>query len=210
MNLKFLYAKIVKKLRGSCIRNSHIDQTATIYSGTDFVESSVGKYTYIGYDCHIDRTDIGAFCSFSDHIFIGGAEHPMHWASTSPLFINITGSGTSKRFAQHQHEMFKRTHIGNDVWIGHGVTIKTGVNVGDGVVIGSGAVVTKDLPSYCIAAGVPAKIIGYRFDTETIQLLLQSKWWQLTDKQVAALAPMVKEPKTFALQAIKLQSNEKN
>lgn len=205
MNLKFLYAKLMKKLRGACIRDSRVEKTAKIYSGTDFVKSSVGRYTYVGYDCHIDRTDIGAFCSFSDHIFTGGAEHPMEWASTSPMFIDITGSGVAKRFSKHPYEMIKRTRIGNDVWVGHGVVVKGGVTVSDGAVIGAGAVVTKDVPPYSIVAGIPAKVIGYRFDQETIALLLKSAWWNLTDAQIASLAPHVKNPKEFALQALKLQ-----
>ena len=38
MNLKFLYAKLMKKLRGACIRDSRVEKTAKIYSGTDFVK----------------------------------------------------------------------------------------------------------------------------------------------------------------------------
>jgi len=54
--------------------------------------------------------------------------------------------------------------IGNDVWIGAGVKILGNVNIGDGCIIGAGAVVTKDLPPYAIAVGVPAKIIDFRND----------------------------------------------
>lgn len=49
--------------------------------------------------------------------------------------------------------------IGNSVWIGGGVTIVPGVTIGDRVVIGAGAVVTKDVPSDCVVAGNPARII---------------------------------------------------
>lgn len=52
--------------------------------------------------------------------------------------------------------------IGNDVYIGARVTILPGVNIGDGAVIGAGAVVTKDIPSYAIAVGIPAKVVAYR------------------------------------------------
>lgn len=54
------------------------------------------------------------------------------------------------------------TTIGNDVWIGANVSIMSGVNVGTGCVIAAGAVVTKDIPSYSIVGGVPAKIIKSR------------------------------------------------
>lgn len=49
--------------------------------------------------------------------------------------------------------------IGNNVWIGRNVCIMPGVTIGDGAVIGANAVVTKDIPAYAVAAGVPAKII---------------------------------------------------
>ncbi len=52
--------------------------------------------------------------------------------------------------------------IGNDVWIGEGAKILKGVTVGDGAIIGAGSVVTKDVPPYCIAVGVPAKVIKER------------------------------------------------
>ena len=52
--------------------------------------------------------------------------------------------------------------IGNDVWIGGRVIILPGVNIGDGCIIGAGAVVTKDIPSYCVAVGVPAKVVRHR------------------------------------------------
>lgn len=57
-------------------------------------------------------------------------------------------------------------HIGGGCWIGQNVTILSGVNIGDKVVVAAGAVVSHDIPSYSIAAGVPAKIIKqYNFLT---------------------------------------------
>lgn len=49
--------------------------------------------------------------------------------------------------------------IGNNVWIGDKVSILPGVSIGDGAIIATGAVVTKSIPKYCIAGGVPAKVI---------------------------------------------------
>lgn len=55
--------------------------------------------------------------------------------------------------------------IGDNCWIGEKVIIVAGVHIGRGCVIGAGSVVTRDVPDYCIAAGVPAKIIKkYDFD----------------------------------------------
>ena len=58
--------------------------------------------------------------------------------------------------------------IGNNVWLGEKVAVLPGVRVGHGSVVGAGAVVTKDLPDYCMAVGVPAKIIKrYDFSSMT-------------------------------------------
>lgn len=58
-----------------------------------------------------------------------------------------------------EHEMTKPVNIGNHVWIGNNVTILKGVTIGDGAVIAAGAVVNKDIPSSCLAGGVPAKVL---------------------------------------------------
>jgi len=52
-----------------------------------------------------------------------------------------------------------KIRIGNNCYISAGVTILGPVRIGDNVTIGAGAVVTKDIPSNCIVAGVPAKIV---------------------------------------------------
>jgi acetyltransferase-like isoleucine patch superfamily enzyme len=202
MDIGYLYAKALKKLRGKCVLNSHIDKSAIVFSGSDVIDSSVGKYTYIGYDCHIDKADIGSFCSLSDHIFIGGAEHPMSWVSTSPVFQRVKGvtergSGASIKLANHEVEVFKRTAIGNDVWIGHAAVIRTGVTIGHGAVIGSGAVVTKDVPPYAIVGGIPAQIIRYRFDEQTIDRLIRSQWWDLPLDTLKTCAQHITDPIRF-------------
>ena len=52
--------------------------------------------------------------------------------------------------------------IGNRVWIGYRAMILPGVTIGEGAVVGAGAVVTKDVESFSIVAGNPARRIGER------------------------------------------------
>lgn len=74
--------------------------------------------------------------------------------------------------------------IGNDVWIGYEAVILSGVTIGDGAIIGTRAVVTKDVPSYTIVGGVPAKPIRKRFDEETIQKFEEIRWWDWEEERI--------------------------
>ena len=58
--------------------------------------------------------------------------------------------------------------IEDDCWIGANVTILKGVTIGRGTVVAAGAVVNRDIPPYCIAGGVPAKVLKFRFTPEQI------------------------------------------
>ena len=206
MTFEYLYSKFFKKvLRGKCIRNSRIDKTAKVNSGCSVVESTMGAYSYCSYDCNILYTDIGRYCSIANDVIIGGDEHPMDWLSTSPVFQDVKHSGPSKRFARHKLPLIRRTVIANDVWIGDRVIIKQGVSIGNGAVVGAGAVVTKDVPSYAVVAGVPAKVIKYRFDEVTRSALLESEWWNLTESELERFSDSVINVKNF-LQKINNQT----
>ena len=84
---------------------------------------------------------------------------------------------------------------------------REGVVIGDGVVVGSGAVVTKDIPPYAVVAGVPAKVVRYRFDKPIIEQLLVSKWWNLSDDELRIIAGSIKEPLVFLSELRNLHSN---
>ena len=60
--------------------------------------------------------------------------------------------------------------LGRNVWIGVNVIILKGVKIGDSAIIGAGSVVTKDVPSFAIVAGNPAKFIKWRFSEEGIKI----------------------------------------
>lgn len=210
MTISYIYAKIFKKiLRGKAIYNSVIDTTTKVNSGSSIVNSKLGRYNNIGYDNELNNVEMGSFCSLSDHVFIGGDEHPLDWVSTSPVFEGIKHSGPNRKFASFEVPETLRTVIGNDVWIAHGVCVKAGVTVGSGAVIGTGAVVTKDVPPYAIVAGNPAKIIRYRFDDNTIDKLLKSEWWLLEDEDLEKVAKYVTNPLVF-IQKVMMLKNRNN
>jgi len=185
--VEYYISKAIKKLRLRAIKNSKIHKTSKVCSGSHLVNVSMDKYSDVGYDCTIIDTKIGAFCSLGANINIGGASHTVNWVSTSPVF-NENIDHLKKKFSYHKFNYSIPTIIGNDVWIGDRTIIKAGVTIGDGVVIGMGSVVTKNVPSYEIWAGNPARKIRKRFNEDIINELLKIKWWEAEDEIIENLA----------------------
>ena len=105
----------------------------------------VGKNFFANYNCTIldvGKVIIGDNCQMAPNVAIYTAGHPVHPAARNTLF-----------------EYGADVVIGDNVWIGGNAVICPGVRVGDNVVIGAGSVVTKDIPSWTIAAGNPCKVI---------------------------------------------------
>ncbi|MBR3612339.1 MAG: acyltransferase [Bacteroidaceae bacterium] len=69
----------------------------------------------------------------------------------------------------------KDTYIGKRCFIGANAIIMCGVKIGDSVIVGSGAIVTKDVPSNCIVAGNPAKIIKQGIHTKKFGQLVKQE-----------------------------------
>lgn len=121
----------------------------------------------------------------------------------SAYFYNKNFSGLNVNDVER-----KQLSVGNDVWIGHGVTIVSSCKkIGNGAVIGAGSVVTRDIPPYSIVAGVPAKVIKYRFDEETIDALENSCWWKLQPEELMEFYPLIDTPLKWANAIINRKNN---
>lgn len=148
-------------------------------NGATFSGSFMGYGTYIGHHANIGGK-IGRFCCIAPFVCCNPGIHPTTppFAAVSPMFYS-TKKQNGHTFADEDKfkEFSNPIQIGNDVWIGQGAFLCGGVNINDGAVILAGAVVTKDIPPYAIVGGVPAKIIKYRYNEETINFLLKIKWW---------------------------------
>lgn len=153
----------------------------------------LGYGSYIGPYSKVSAK-IGRFTSIASYVCTVAGRHAYQapFATTCPMFfsLNPNHSQSGSNFATGQ--MFEElkfavpekqldVEIGNDVWIGERAMLIGGVHIADGAVVLAGAVVTKDVPPYAIVGGVPAKIIRYRYDEETISFLLQAQWWNNTE-----------------------------
>lgn len=156
-----------------------------IYSHSSF-GGILGYGSYIGHHSSL-TAKIGRFCSISNHVICNAGIHPFQapFATTSPCFFSLRKQNGATFATQQMLNEIKTTdnegafdcEIGNDVWICEGVFINGGIHIADGAVVLAHAVVTKDVPPYAIVGGVPAKIIGYRYDQATIKWLLKVQWW---------------------------------
>ncbi len=63
-----------------------------------------------------------------------------------------------------QGDRYNAVRIERDVWLGANVVVLAGVTIGESSVVGAGSIVTKDIPSFSVAAGNPAKVIRSRID----------------------------------------------
>lgn len=144
-------------------------------------DGKMGYATYISDNCDIVG-NIGRFCCIAPDVVTPMGNHPIRapFATVHPMFFSERCQNGHTFAKQTMFEEWLRpVEIGNDCWIGQRVVICGGVKVGDGAVVYAGAVVTKDIPPYAIVGGVPARIIAYRYDEQTIEWLLKIQWWNL-------------------------------
>jgi len=160
-----------------------------LHMGTKIINSKLGRFSYVT-NARIGHSHVGAFCSIAPDACIGGlGHHPTNFISTHPSFYSTSRQAGISFTNKNAYDEFTTTTLGNDVWVGARSIILDGVNISDGAIIGAGAVVTKDVPPYCIVAGVPARAIRKRYDDSCIAELLDWRWWELPTHTLSSIAP---------------------
>lgn len=157
-----LVAPIIRRSFGKCGKNVKISPGCR-FSGIENIYA--GNHIVIGTEAMIMTTR--AKVIFNDYVFFA----PKVSIVTGNHRFDIVGkymlevSDTDKRNEDDQDVIFE-----GDNWIGTGVIVLKGVTVGKGSIIAAGSVVTKSIPPYSIAAGVPARVVKKRFSDDQIRL----------------------------------------
>lgn len=152
------------------------------------VKINIGNQSYFSGHGTIrggDVLQIGSYCAIAEGCYINvfRDSHPTDYASLYNFKANdrnrtsVDGIGLPVKYSNLDKAKLGLT-IGNDVWFGRNVRIFHGVNIPNGCVIGERSLVKKDCEPYGIYAGVPAKLIRYRFPEHIIKQLQEIKWWE--------------------------------
>jgi acetyltransferase-like isoleucine patch superfamily enzyme len=137
----------------------------------------------------ISNIQIGKYCSIARRVTILASGHCSDRIMTATVGKRLVGKkllGTSCSRGAIQ--------IGHDVWVGTNAVILDGVSIGNGAVIGANAVVTKDIPAYAVAVGVPARVIKYRFDKKVIERLQDLMIWDFPENVLIKNLEIFEQP----------------
>ena len=161
------------------VEGSELGENTLLQRYNTVYRSRIGRYTYTGRNTAIWYAEIGAFCSLSWNVSIGGGEHDFTRMTSHAFLYDRKDFGLIPQEEPLYDRFSAPCVIGSDVWIGASACVLRGVTVGTGAVIAAGAVVTHDVEPYTIVAGVPARPIKKRFSDEAIERLMASRWWEL-------------------------------
>ena len=175
--LIYALKRLIRKKKWRMMNKNNYTTYNQIYG--DISKIHIGKNSYGDIYVSSPNTDnelyIGNYCSIAGEVrFLLGADHPINYVSTYPFKTNIIKNGVD---AISKGNII----VDDDVWIGQGAIILSGVHIGQGAVIAAGSIVTRDIPSYAIAGGIPAKVIKYRFSQDIISELMKVDYSKLTD-----------------------------
>lgn len=184
--------------------NIHVKGTHSYYSDawTEGFEESVVRYHYG--DAHslaswtplwpVDQLYIGDYvCIGAEAVILMGGNntHRPDWFSCYPhpefMVESYVGRGD--------------TVIGDGSWIGMRATLMPGVRIGEGAVVATGAVVTGDIEPYAVAAGVPARVLRFRFAGDVRARLLALRVYDWPEEKFAALRSRLCASDIAALEA---------
>lgn len=170
------------------VRDSSFGAWCEIGARARIAESSFGDYSYAVNDVDIAYTTVGRFCSIAAQVRINPGNHPLHRVALNHFTYRSSAYGLGEDDAAFFD--WRRGHrvvLGHDAWVGHGAVVLPGVTIGNGAAIGAGAVVSRDVPAFAVAVGVPARVVRYRFAPEIVEALERIAWWDWPHDRLGAV-----------------------
>lgn len=188
----------------SCTSGSHLYAEPPVkMHGTLTVrtDARVGAFTEFGKGVEIQSARILRYCEIGPGCMLGARGHPTDWMSVNGFQYRPSAWGWHPAAAEAEtidseqpgRRSFRGIRgeteavIGNDVWLGANVVVLMGVTIGDGSIVAANAVVTKDIPPYSIAGGLPARVIRPRFDDDLAADLAAVRWWRYSPNQLSGV-----------------------
>ncbi|MFG1208183.1 chloramphenicol acetyltransferase [Xanthobacter flavus] len=173
------------------VRASTLGRYTEVGPRTKLLEVEMGDYSYVVNDSDIAYARIGKFCSIAAMTRLNPGNHPTWRASQSHFLYRASAyfPGEEDEVDFFQWRRDQQLTMGHDVWIGHGAVVLAGRSIGTGAVVAAGAVASKDVPAYAIVAGVPARIVKWRFPEDIAARLQALGWWDWTHAQLRAALP---------------------
>lgn len=212
---------VIVENNASFNENSILGKNSKIYSTGGLDSSIIGSYSYTR--SHLVGLILGNYCSIAANVDVRLLPHPLNRITTSPCTMTVSDEDQlfDKFLNKKNFIIEEKIRIEHDVWIGAHAKIMPGITIGTGAVVGAGAIVTHNVPPYAIVAGIPARIIRYRFDEKTRNRLLKSKWFlydwagvdvPIGEDAITAVSQMEhyieKQPPPLLNQACFIQVNE--
>jgi acetyltransferase-like isoleucine patch superfamily enzyme len=160
-------------------RNIFIGDGVEIYQAGKNGRVSIGDGTHIHRDCIIEtgqggnliigmQTHIQPRCQLSAYLGSIHIGDEVQIAPNCAFYPYDHDFKPGQRIRQQPVKSKGDILLGNDVWLGTGVIILQNVEIGEGAVIGAGSVVTRNIPEFAVACGVPAKVIANRNELKCI------------------------------------------
>ena len=151
--------------------NVVVERGAMLWVDVDGSHITIGEDSYLSSHCVLNTFDgwitIGAHCTVNCYAVLYG-HGGLQIGDDVRIAPHVMIMPMNHSFANPQVPIRKQeiqalgVRIEDDVWLGAGAIVLDGVTIGKGSVIGAGAVVTRDIPPYSVAVGVPAKVVKKR------------------------------------------------
>lgn len=197
-----LWCAVAARLEGGDMRSATLREMLSKDWYVHLGAYSYGPCSMPGY--WPPSVSVGRYVSVGPNVAVYTQNHPLDRISTHPYFYDARCGIVDEE--ELEPGLLRIEH---DAWLGRNAVILPGCQrIGVGAVIGAGAIVTKDVPDFAIIGGVPGKLLKYRYDEQTQQRVLASRWWEKTPEALAGEPDQMLKPAAEVLAAASAKADQ--